>query len=123
MYLLRKLQIDVMGPRTALEQVPIRGRSFHHLRVYRIPPCVLILPVVIVCHGSGKKRLFARISFGAGIGRRGAGKFVQSERECKSCDGGIKTALLRKLVVSKPVSHIESRNMYAKSRRTPRLSL
>ena len=80
-HLLRKLQIDMMSPRTALEQVPIRARLFHHLRMYSISPCVLVLPVVVVRHGSCEEWLFASVSFRAGIGGRGAGEFVESEGE------------------------------------------
>ena len=81
MDLLRKLQIDVMSPRTALEQVSIRARLFHHFRMHRIPPCVLILPIIVIRHGSCKKWLFGKISFRAGIGGRGAGKLVEGERK------------------------------------------
>ena len=78
---LRKSQIDMRSPWTVLEQVSIRGRLFHHLRMHRVPPCVLILPVIVVRHGPCKERLLARLSFGAGIGGRGAGEFVDSEGE------------------------------------------
>ena len=96
----------MMSPRTALKQVPIRTRLFHHLRVHRIPPCVLILPVVVIRHGSCEKWLFARIPFRARIGGRGTGEFVESEGERESCDGGIKTALFRKMLVSKTGSQL-----------------
>lgn len=103
-YLLRKLQVNVMSPRTALKQVPIRARLFYHLCVHCITPCVIILPVTVVRHRSCKKWLFARISFRAGIGGRGAGEFVKSERERKSCNGSVETALFRMMLVSKTVS-------------------
>lgn len=104
--LLRKLQINMMSPWTALKQIPIRARLLHHLRVHRVTPCVVVLPVVVIRHGSCKKWLFARISFRAGVGGRGAGEFVESERERKSCNGGIKSALFRKTLVSKKVSFV-----------------
>ncbi len=95
----------MMGPRAALEQVPVRACLFHHLRMHRVPPCVLILPVVVIRHGSCKQWLFTGISFRAGIRGRGAGEFVKSERERQNGDGGIEPALLMKVVVSNPVSH------------------
>ena len=73
--------------------------------MHRVPPCVLILPVVVICHGSCKKWLFAGISFRAGIGGRGAGEFVKSEGERQNSDGGIEPALLMKIVVSNLVCH------------------
>lgn len=81
MYLLRKFQVDMVGPRTASKQVPIRARLLDHLRMHRISPGVFILPVIVVCHGSCKKWLFARISVRADISGRGAGKFVEGEGE------------------------------------------
>lgn len=113
----------MMSPRTALEQVPVRARLFHHLRMHRIPPCVLVLPVIVIRYGPCEEWLFASFSFRAGIGGRGAGEFVESERERQSCDGGIETALSRNVVLSKAVSHIGYSFTWLRKGRTPRLSL
>lgn len=80
-YLLGKLQLDMTSLRTVLKQVFVRARLFDHLRVHRISPGVFVLPVIVVRNGSCEKRLFARLSFRAGIGGRGAREFVESERE------------------------------------------
>lgn len=119
MDLLRELQVDMMSPWTALEQVPIRARLFHHLRMHRVPPCVLILPVVVIRHGPCKEWLFAWVSFRAGIRGRGAGVFVEGERERQSCDGGVKAALVRKVAVSRSVPHIGHRFTRAKEMSYP----
>ncbi len=75
--------------------------------MHRVPPCILILPVVVIRHDSCKQWLFTGISFRAGIGGRGAGEFVKSERERQNGDGGIEPALSMNIVVSNPVSHTE----------------
>ena len=80
-YSLRKLQVYVVSPGTAFEQKSIFARLFDHLRMQRISLGKLVLPVVVVRHGSCKYWLFARISLRAKFGGRGVGIFVESKRE------------------------------------------
>ena len=80
-YSLRKLQVYMVSPWTVLEQKSICARLFDHLRMHGISPGVFILPVVVVCHGPCKYWLFAGISSRTRFGGRGAGEFVESERE------------------------------------------
>lgn len=72
--LLRKLQINMMTPRTTLKQIPIRSRLLYHLRMHRISPPKLILPPIIGLYQASDEGLLI------GIGGR-SGEFVGGERE------------------------------------------
>lgn len=68
--------------------------------MHRVPPCIFVLPEVVILNNSSDEWLFTRVAGGGRIVGRGAGILVKGERERQSPYRDIEATLGKTIVVS-----------------------